>query len=145
MLPETPQPRCRDIQFLFREPRWHVVCVHIAGFDSETETSHGGFSFWYSLCPFILTVDSFSAALKLQYTCSGQRGQQAVVGISESLCTHASTTPAQPERSLSRTITDIHEAQAYAKGVTRLRRCRRPAPPPAQRADIICTAAVLVK
>ena len=53
--------------------------------------------------------------------------------------------PAQPERSYSRAIIGIHEAQAYAQGITRLRHCRRTTPPPAQRASIICTAAVHVQ
>ena len=78
----------------------------------------------------------FTATVHLDddwYTCPGRRGQQVVDGIPELLCTHASTRPAQSERSQSRAITDIHEAPTYAKGITRLRHFRRTTPPPAQR------------
>ena len=51
---------------LFRELRRHVVWVHITGFGTGAETSREAFFlFWGTLRPFILTVDSRSAALKL--------------------------------------------------------------------------------
>ena len=77
-----------------------------------------------SLRPFILTSISTHAR--------DDAGNSSSTGF-PGCFTHTTPQGRSTGTVLTCAITDIQEAQAYAKGITRLRHCHSTAPPPAQR------------